>query len=117
MMTVPLALIGGVLLWRGRIPVGSVLVGLGAFFLLSGLLFPRVLGPVEKAWMRLAEVIGAVMTRVILTVVYIVVMTPTGLFMRLRRRDLLKMKFDPEADSYWIPTEPDGPASRPEKPY
>ncbi len=116
-MTVPLALIGGVLLWKGRMLAAWILLGLGLFFLLSGLLFPRLLGPIEKAWMWLAEIIGAVMTRVILTIVFYLVLTPIGLFMRLRGRDLLKMKLDPNADSYWEPVDPEGPATRPDKPY
>jgi len=35
---------------------------------------------------------------------------PTGLIMRLMGKDLLRLKREPEADSYWIRRRPPGPA-------
>ena len=37
------------------------------------------------------------------------VITPIGLLMRLAGKDLLRTKFDINADSYWIKREPPGP--------
>src|SRR5207253_11073513 len=45
-------------------------------FVLPALAWPRILGPIERAWMKLAEAIGSVMTVVILTLAFIVVFTP-----------------------------------------
>ena len=55
-------------------------------FLLLGLLATRVLAPVHRAWMKLADVLGWVNTRVLLILVYYLVVTPTGLVMRLLGR-------------------------------
>lgn len=115
-MAVPLALIGGYLWWKGRGAYPYVL-GVSGFFLLSGLLVPRLLGPIEWAWMKFAEVLGAVMTRVILTVAFFVVITPFGLLLRLLGKDLLGLRLDRGAPSYWVSVEADGPCSRPDKPY
>ena len=115
-MTVPLALIAGYLWWAGS-SAWPYLAGAGAFFLLSGLLLPQILRPIEVAWMKLAEVLSAVMTRVILTLAYFLVMTPFGIVLRLMGKDLLKLKIEPERDSYWLPVEVDGPGTRPDKPY
>ena len=115
-MTVPLALIGGYLWWKGR-GAAPYVVGAAAFFLLSGLLVPQLLRPVEKIWMKFAEILSAIMTRVILTLAFYLVISPFGLLLRLLGKDLLNLRFDQERESYWIPVEPDGPASRPDRPY
>ena len=115
-MTVPLALIAGYLWWKGGGAYPYVL-GAAAFFLLNGLLVPQLLRPIEKVWMKFAEIMGAIMTRIILTLAFYLVITPFGLLLRLMRKDLLDLRFNQQRESYWIPAEPDGPASRPDKPY
>lgn len=86
-------------------------------FLLSGLLLPNLLRPVEKIWMLFAGILGYVMTNILLTIVFFIAVTPTGLLMRLFGRDPLFRRFDRNADSYWIDVESDGPGGRPYKPY
>ena len=54
-------------------------------FLLLGLLATRVLAPVHRVWMKLADVLGWINTRILLVLVYYLVVTPTGLLMRLFR--------------------------------
>ena len=115
-MTIPLALIGGFLFWKEKATAPYLLV-LAAFFLISGLLFPSILRPIEKIWMKIAELISAVMTRVILALTFYLVITPMGLILRLIGKDLLEIKFDQKKDSYWVPVEEEGPCSRPDKPY
>jgi hypothetical protein len=115
-MTLPLAIIGGILLWRGR-TAAPYFLSIAAFFLLSGLFLPSILRPIEWVWMKIAEIISAVMTRVILTLTFYLVITPVGLIMRIFGKDLLQMKFKSKRDSYWVPVEKDGPFSRPDKPY
>jgi len=115
-MTVPLAAITAWLLWKGK---GSYpyLGAASAFFLLSALLAPTVLRPIEFVWMKLAALLGAVMTRVILTLAFILVITPLGLLLRIMKKDLLDTREAGRRDSYWHPVEPDGPSSRSDKPY
>ncbi|MEM6645390.1 MAG: SxtJ family membrane protein [Bacteroidota bacterium] len=115
-MMVPLLLIGGYLWWTSR-GAWPYFVGVAAVFGALALVAPAVLRPVEKYWMKFAEVMGYVMTRVILTLAYVIAITPTGLIMRLRGKDLLNRRIDREAETYWVPTEPDGPGTRPTKPY
>ncbi|MEM8963630.1 MAG: SxtJ family membrane protein [Acidobacteriota bacterium] len=93
--------IGAFFAWRGAdwyaipIYIGSPLVVLGA-------IFPPILKPVYYAWMSLAFTLGWVMTRVILTIAYVLMITPVGLFFRLTGRDALTRKPDREAATYWI---------------
>ncbi len=115
-MTAPLLLIGAYLWWKNRVGFPYVL-GASAFFFFSGLVFPQLLRPIEKMWLKFAEILGAIMTRVILTVFFFLVVTPFGLALRLLGKDLLSLRYDEKLDSYWVPVEEDGPTTRPLKPY
>ncbi len=91
--------------------------GLSGFFLLSALLYPRLLLPVEKLWMKLASVMSYIMTRVLLTLVYLLAVIPTGLIMRLLGKKPLQLDFKGNMKTYWVTVDPEGPCSRPEKQY
>ncbi len=115
-MAAVLGTAGAVALWRGR-AAGPYLAGAGALLLAAALLAPRVLGPVERAWLALAGGAAAGFARVALTLVYLLVVTPTGLVRRMLGIDALELRADRDAPTYWARVEPDGPGSRPDKPY
>ena len=94
-------LIAGLFLWRNK-PHYIYLFGLSAFFLFFGLFFPIVLKPIQKIWMAFALIMGSIMTRVILSVLFYLVITPISLLSRLSGKDFLDLKFDKSASSYWI---------------
>lgn len=106
-MAVPLALIGGFLLWRQRAYYWYFFIASG-LFVCPGLVFPALLVPLQKAWMTFAIIMGWFMTRVILCVLFFVILTPIGLLLRLLGKDLLNMKFDRAASkSYWLTRQED----------
>lgn len=76
------AAFGGLLLWRGRQTAAMVLLALGALLVVAGLVVPTRLGPVERAWMRLAHLISKVTTPIFMGIVYFLVMAPMGFFRR-----------------------------------
>jgi hypothetical protein len=115
-MMIPLGIIGGILFWKGKSAALYFFI-LAGFFLVSGLFLPKILSPIERIWMKIAEILSAVMTRVILILTFYFVITPIGLILRLMGKDLLQMKFEPERKSYWEAVEEDGPCGRPDKPY
>jgi hypothetical protein len=115
-MTVGLGIIGGLLLWKER-AAAPYFLGVAAGFLISGLLFPKVLRPLEWAWMKLALLLGVIMTFIILNLTFFLVITPIGLVMRLFGKRPLPLGFDSERSSFWEPVEADGPWGRPDKPY
>ena len=111
------ALLGliGILVWPGVLSA-ALLTATG--MLLVGLAVPRMLKMPYKAWMTLAMVLGHIMTRVVLGVVFFLVVTPLGLIMRLFGRDPMNRKLDPEASTYWLRREKeDNPKERLEKLY
>ncbi|MCB9476390.1 MAG: hypothetical protein H6684_11505 [Deltaproteobacteria bacterium] len=75
--------------------------GVGATAALLGLIAPPVMRPVYKGGMFVADKISWVVTRVVLTVVYIVVFIPYGLIFRLFRKDLLDRRLHPDWPTYW----------------
>lgn len=87
--------------WRGHEPAAGIFTGIGLFLLLLGALVPTRLGLLQRAWMSLAHAISKVTTPLFMGAVYFLVLTPTGLVMRLLGRRPLEHK--PAADSYWIP--------------
>ncbi|MDP3042038.1 MAG: SxtJ family membrane protein [Candidatus Omnitrophota bacterium] len=74
------------------------LVASGVFFI-TGLVLPACLRLVYIAWMRLAFILSWVNTRAILIILFYLIFTPVGLFMRLFRIDLLEK--NKKAESYW----------------
>ncbi len=108
--------ISGMLLWKGRW-TALITIGIGAFFLLMGLFAPKLLGPIERVWLKFGEKLSVVMTYVIVTITFFMVVTPIALITRLIGRDALGLKIEPERESYWEPTEKDGPGTRPYLPY
>lgn len=99
--------------------VGPILLAIGAFlfikggnsavfwggagFLLIVLSFaaPVALKPLNKVWMSFAVILGWVMTRLILVVLFYLALTPTGLIAKLFGKDILGRKIDKSRDSYW----------------
>lgn len=75
--------------------------GLTLLFALLALVVPGSLKTFYLLWMALAFVLGFIMTRVILTVLFYLILTPTGLFLRLTGKDLLKLKVKGGEVTYW----------------
>jgi hypothetical protein len=103
-------IVGGVLsllslwwLYRGKFPHASrVTLPVGAALVLLGLLLPRSLVLLNKAWMALAEALSFVTTRIILAFVFFGIVTPIGFVKRLFGWDPLNRRAAP-GDSYWRP--------------
>ena len=87
--------------WRKAGVAFPYFLGTAAFFLLFALTAPAALRPIFRAWMKIAGVIGAVNTVLLLGFVYYVMMTPMALFQRLMGSDPLDLKDDPGRTSYW----------------
>jgi len=96
-----LLLIAGFLFWKQR-PSFSYFAYIGGGLALLGLIAPILLKPIYKVWMSFAVVMGFIMTRVILTVLYFGMFTPISLLTKLLGKDLLDERLDKNAASYWV---------------
>ena len=95
-----LSLLGGIALWRGKAIYPYFLIS-GAFFILSGIFLSFILKPLQKAWMAFSIILGFFMSRVILTVLFYLVLTPIGILTKLLGKDILNQKIDKNKASYW----------------
>lgn len=88
------------------------LLAIAAVFLLLALVRPAVLRPLNQVWHRFGLLVHRIVTPLVLGLLFFVAVTPTALAMRLLGKDVLRLKFEPEAESYWIKREPPGPDPR-----
>ena len=92
--------------WRGRHSAAAVLAAIGGALILAALVVPARLGPVERAWMRMALAISKVTTPVFMAAIYFLVLTPVGLLRRSVSRSPMARQRD--ASSYWVDRTGDG---------
>ncbi len=76
--------------WRGSPTTGAVLLGTGTLLVGFGFVAPMALRVPNRVWWRVAQVVGWVNTRILLTVFFAVVLTPVGTVMRLFGRNPLR---------------------------
>ncbi len=104
-----LAVVTALNLWHaGRIWPWTA--GLVAAFLIAALLRPAALNPLNRIWLKFGLLLHGIVNPVIMALVFYGTVLPTGLVLRAMSRDLLRLKREPEAESYWIVRAPPGPA-------
>ena len=82
----------------------------GVIFLLSGVLYPRILGPFNRLWLKLGLVLHAIVSPVVMGLLFYSTVTPIGVLFRWLGKDPLRLRLDHDADTYWIERRPPGPA-------
>lgn len=102
--------LAGLLLWRERSAAAAVAGSLGGVLVVGGLLAPRALGPVYRAWMGVAVALSKVTTPLFLGIVYFVILTPVGV---LRRRLGARLLVRPLREgSYWVRRDTPGTSAK-----
>jgi len=82
----------------------------GLFFLFSAVLFYKILIPLYKVWMLLGIILGWLVSRFVLIILFYFVFTPISLVLRILKKDILDEKIDRSGKSYWKKyTETDSP--------
>lgn len=94
-------LIAGISLWRQHAH-GYVFLVLGVFLVIPAFFFPGILRKPYLAWMTLAFMMGWVMTRVLLTVLFFLTMFPISLIARLTGHSFLDTNAKSRRESYWV---------------
>ena len=74
---------------------------ISVIFLILGLINSKLLSPLNKIWVMFGELIGKIIAQIVMGIVFFIIITPIGLFMRLIGKDLLQTKFS-KKNSYWI---------------
>ena len=89
---------GALLAWRGYPRAGAVAGGIGAVLIVAALVAPAALRVPNRIWWRFATILGWINSRILLTVFFLVVLTPVGWVMRLLGRNPLRTA---RSDTNW----------------
>ena len=100
-MGIVMFLISGFLYWKDYSSLTYFFIA-GIVFFIAAFLLPKALKYLYNIWMTFAAIMGYIMSRVILSIIFFILFTPVGLVTRLIGKDLIKEKWDKNADSYWI---------------
>ena len=90
-----------------NIRIWSLIISL--IFLILGLLNSKILNPFNKLWFKFGMILGRIISPIIMSIIFFLVVTPIGFIMRIIGKDLLNLKFN-KNQSYWI--EKSGPKSK-----
>ena len=71
---------------------------------------PKLLAPFNRAWFALGQLMGRVVSPIVLGAIFFLILTPVALIMRLFGRDELRLKRK-ASDSYWVDRHHDTPAA------
>jgi hypothetical protein len=85
------------------------MLGVAAAFAILALLWPALLAPLNKLWLKLGLLLFKVVNPIVLGLLFYVIVAPIGLLMRALSKDPLRLRREPEALSYWIVRSPPGP--------
>ena len=88
------------LTYEDPIRIWSVIISL--VFLVLGLMNSKLLTPLKKLWFKFGIILGAIVAPVVMGVVFFLVVTPTGLVMKIMGKDLLNKRYDKKKRTYWI---------------
>ncbi len=71
---------------------------------------PALLAPLNRLWFRFGLLLNKITSPLIMGLLFYGVMTPYAYILRWLGKDLLRLRLDPSAESYWIERKPPGPA-------
>jgi len=71
-------------------------------FLILALAAPRALAPLNRVWMAFGRLLNRIVSPVVMAVLFVIAVVPTGIVLRLMGRDPLRLKFDRGATTYWL---------------
>ena len=80
--------------------VWSIFVAI--IFLILGLMNSKLLTPLNILWFKFGKLLGFIIAPIVMGIVFFVVITPTGLIMKIIGKDLLDNKYNNKIKSYWI---------------
>lgn len=90
-------------------PIRLWALGVGGAFLGAALLKPCLLHGLNNIWTKIGLVLHTITSAIALFVVFYGVVTPIGILLRAFGKDPMRLRFDPQASTYWQDRNPAGP--------
>ncbi len=85
--------------FQGELRIWSLVVSI--IFLLLGIINSRFLTPLNLLWFKFGMLLGRVVSPIVMGLVFFLVVTPTGIIMRILNKNLLRLK-KKNVKTYWI---------------
>jgi len=76
-------------------------IAISLIFFILGIFNSKILTPLNKVWFRFGIFLGNFISPIIMGIVFFLVVTPTGLIMKLFGKDLINLKKN-NSSTYWI---------------
>ena len=83
--------------------------GFAVLFLAAALIYPHVLRPLNWVWFKFGLLLHSIVNPIMMGLLFYATIWPTGVIMRIRGKEFLKLKREPDSESYWIVRRPPGP--------
>jgi hypothetical protein len=103
------AAVAAINFWRGHAAWPWWLAA-AAIFLFLALAWPRLLRPLNRLWTKFGLLLHRVVQPIVMALLFFSTIVPMGLLLRALGKDLLRLRLDPSAPSYWIKRDPPGPS-------
>ena len=71
-------------------------------FLILGLLNAKILTPLNNSWVKLGEILGKIISPIVMLTIFLFVVTPIAILIKIAKKDILNLKFNNKIESYWI---------------
>ena len=84
---------------QDSIRIWSIVISI--IFLILGLFNSKILTPLNILWFKFGMILGKFVSPIVMGIIFFLVVTPTGIIMKLFGKDLLKLKKN-KSKSYWI---------------
>ncbi len=101
MMTV----LGLLCLWTGKVQTRGLVIFclIGLVLYTASRISTNLIKPVYLTLIVVTFPIGWVVSHLVMAIFYYGVITPVALFFKFKNRDALYRKYDPQAETYWLP--------------
>ena len=96
---------GSQLFWKGT-AAGWYWIIAGAVLCLFRLITP-LFRSIYRSWLAFSVILGYFVSRILLTIIFFIVITPMAVIFRIIGKDPMERKLDPKAGSYWLRKEPE----------
>ncbi|MBU74874.1 MAG: hypothetical protein CMM73_04115 [Rhodospirillaceae bacterium] len=86
--------------------LGISLFSIGIALFALAILLPSTLTMPNRAWMAFGEVAGRIVNPIVIFVLFIFIVTPIGILMRVLNKTPLQLNIDRNTASYWERVQP-----------
>lgn len=74
---------------------------LAIILLIVSLLVPKILRPLNFLWFKFGLLLGTIVSKIVLAVIFFLIVTPTSIIMKLFMNNFFRLKSEKLLNSYW----------------